>query len=135
MVDLDWGTTLDHLIDIMSNNVATKLFSTKSVLVLGPEYFPPPAKGKKVHISLLLSSTELIACDARVPLALVTKNPAMVVGLFRVSSCLWALLVWKLCPNSSTPLIRTWKISSMLLSKTCKSDHPLVEKSMFLWSG
>jgi hypothetical protein len=53
MVDLDWGTTLDHLSDIMSNNVPTKLFSTKSVLVLGPEYFPPPAKGKKVFVSLL----------------------------------------------------------------------------------
>ena len=53
MVDLDWGTTLHHLSEIMSNNVATKLFSTKSVLVLGPEYFPPPAKGKKVFISLL----------------------------------------------------------------------------------
>lgn len=48
MVDLDWGSTLDHLTGIMSNNVATKLFSEKSVLVLGPEYFPPPAKGKKV---------------------------------------------------------------------------------------
>jgi hypothetical protein len=48
MVDLDWGTTLDHLTGIMSNNVATKLFSKKSVLVLGPEYFPLPAKGKKV---------------------------------------------------------------------------------------
>ena len=53
MVDLDWGTTFDHLADIMSNDVATKLFSSKSVLVLGPEYFPPPAKGKKVLISLL----------------------------------------------------------------------------------
>jgi hypothetical protein len=48
MVDLDWGTTLDHLTGIMSNNVATKLFSKKSVLVLGQEYFPLPAKGKKV---------------------------------------------------------------------------------------
>jgi len=48
MVDLDWGTTLDHLAGIMSNTVATKLFSKKSVLVLGPEYFPKPAKGKKV---------------------------------------------------------------------------------------
>lgn len=50
IVDLDWGTTLDHLTGIMSNNVAMKLFSNKSVLVLGPEYFPPPAKGKKVRI-------------------------------------------------------------------------------------
>jgi hypothetical protein len=48
MVDFDWGTTLDHLTGVMSNSVATKLFSNKSVLVLGPEYFPPPAKGKKV---------------------------------------------------------------------------------------
>jgi hypothetical protein len=48
MVDLDWGSTLDHLTSIMSNSVATKLFSKKSILVLGPEYFPPPAKGKKV---------------------------------------------------------------------------------------
>ncbi|KAI9509660.1 hypothetical protein F5148DRAFT_978067 [Russula earlei] len=47
LVDLDWGSTLDHLTSIMSNNVATKLFSDQSVLVLGPEYFPPPAKGKK----------------------------------------------------------------------------------------
>ena len=54
MVDLDWGTTLDHLTGIMSNNVATKLFSKKSVLILGPEYFPPPAKGKKVLYSFFL---------------------------------------------------------------------------------
>ncbi|KAI9466296.1 hypothetical protein BJY52DRAFT_1112319 [Lactarius psammicola] len=47
MVDLDWGTTLDHLTGIMSNKVPTKLFSKMSVLVLGQEYFPPPAKGKK----------------------------------------------------------------------------------------
>ncbi|KAI0302130.1 hypothetical protein BC826DRAFT_987384 [Russula brevipes] len=47
MVDLDWGTTLDHLTSILSNNVPTKLFAGKSVLVLGPQYFPPPAKGKK----------------------------------------------------------------------------------------
>jgi hypothetical protein len=53
MVDLDWGTTLDHLTGIMSNNVATKLFSKKSVLVLGQEYFPLPAKGKKVPSFIL----------------------------------------------------------------------------------
>ncbi|KAH9043147.1 hypothetical protein EDB85DRAFT_916951 [Lactarius pseudohatsudake] len=47
MVDIDWGTTLDHLTGIMSNKVPTKLFSKMSVLVLGQEYFPPPAKGKK----------------------------------------------------------------------------------------
>lgn len=47
MVDLDWGTTLDHLTGIMSNKVPTKLFSNMSILVLGQEYFPPPAKGKK----------------------------------------------------------------------------------------
>ncbi|KAH9063350.1 hypothetical protein EDB87DRAFT_174484 [Lactarius vividus] len=47
MVDVDWGTTLDHLTGIMSNKVPTKLFSKMSVLVLGQEYFPPPAKGKK----------------------------------------------------------------------------------------
>ena len=49
MVDLDWGTTLDHLTGIMSNKVPTKLFSNMSILVLGQEYFPPPAKGKKVN--------------------------------------------------------------------------------------
>jgi hypothetical protein len=54
MVDLDWGTTLDHLTSILSNNVATKLFAGKSVLVLGPQYFPPPAKGKKVLSSFAL---------------------------------------------------------------------------------
>lgn len=48
MVDLDWGTTLDHLTGIMSNKVPTKLFSNMSILVLGQDYFPPPAKGKKV---------------------------------------------------------------------------------------
>lgn len=54
MVDLDWGSTLDHLTGIMSNNVATKLFSEKSVLVLGPDYFPTPAKGRKVLYSFAL---------------------------------------------------------------------------------
>ena len=50
MVDLDWGTTLDHLTGIMSNKVPTKLFSNMSILVLGQEYFPPPAKSKKVTL-------------------------------------------------------------------------------------
>jgi len=105
-VDLDWGTTFDHLTEIMSNNVASKLFSDKSVLVLGPEYFPPPAKGKKVDfVSLGRAEFGLTACDidTRVLRALGMKNLAMGVDLSHVSSCLWALRVWKLYPNSSTP--------------------------------
>ncbi|KAI0273722.1 hypothetical protein BC834DRAFT_224345 [Gloeopeniophorella convolvens] len=47
LVDFDWGKTLDHLTDVMSNSVPTKLFAGQSVLVVGQEYFPPPAKGKK----------------------------------------------------------------------------------------
>ena len=63
LVDLDWGTTIDHLTEIMSNSVASKLFSEKSVLVLGPEYFPPPAKGKKVDfVSLGRTEFGLITC-------------------------------------------------------------------------
>lgn len=54
MVDLDWGTTLDHLTGIMSNKVPTKLFSNMSILVLGQDYFPPPAKGKKVSFLVVL---------------------------------------------------------------------------------
>jgi hypothetical protein len=102
MVDLDWGTTLDHLTGIMSNNVATKLFSKKSVLVLGPEYFPPPARGKKVFLLFALDGW-VDNMYRRVLLALARKMLTMAVALFRALSCPWALLVWKPCRNSSTP--------------------------------
>lgn len=65
MVDLDWGTTLDHLTGIMSNKVPTKLFSKMSVLVLGQEYFPPPAKGKKVKLSVCSGGEYLINNNTR----------------------------------------------------------------------
>ena len=49
MVDLDWGNSTEHLSDIMSNPVASKLFAGESVLCLGPEFVPLPSKGKKVR--------------------------------------------------------------------------------------
>lgn len=66
MVDVDWGSTLDHLTGIMSNNVTTRLFSKKSVLVLGPDYFPPPARGKKVLYFFAYYIAGLITCNGRV---------------------------------------------------------------------
>jgi hypothetical protein len=47
MVDLDWGNCTENLSDIMSNQVASKLFTKKSILCLGAEFVPLP-KGKKV---------------------------------------------------------------------------------------
>jgi hypothetical protein len=100
MVDLDWGTTLDHLTGIMSNNVATKLFSNKSVLVLGPEYFPPPARGKKVLVLVSFGGEcNVDSIESRAPQASVIESPATVVRSFPTSLCQWALPVWKPCPN------------------------------------
>ena len=48
MVDLDWGNCTEHLSHIMSNPVASKLFSKKSVLCLGSDLVPLP-KGKRVR--------------------------------------------------------------------------------------
>ncbi|TFY81561.1 hypothetical protein EWM64_g2453 [Hericium alpestre] len=41
IVDLDWGTCKEHLSEVLTNPVATKLLTGKSVLLLGTEYFPP----------------------------------------------------------------------------------------------
>ncbi|KAG2157211.1 hypothetical protein DEU56DRAFT_722795 [Suillus clintonianus] len=40
LVDLDWGNCKEHLSDIMSNTVASKLFSGKTVLCLGADLVP-----------------------------------------------------------------------------------------------
>jgi hypothetical protein len=48
MVDLDWGNCTEHLSDIMSNPVASKLFSNNSILCLGADFVPLP-KGKRVR--------------------------------------------------------------------------------------
>jgi len=52
-VDLDWCNSFDHLSDIMSNHVASKVFADKSVLCLGPD-FVPLSKSKKVMNPYLL---------------------------------------------------------------------------------
>jgi len=44
MVDLDWGNSTEHLSDIMSNLVASKLFADQSILCVAPEFVPLPAK-------------------------------------------------------------------------------------------
>jgi len=46
MVDLDWGNCTEHLGDIMSNRVASKLFRGNSILCLGADLVPLP-KGKR----------------------------------------------------------------------------------------
>jgi hypothetical protein len=48
MVDLDWGNCTDHLSDIMSNPVASKLFRNNSILCLGADFVPLTTKGKRV---------------------------------------------------------------------------------------
>ncbi|KAG1832043.1 hypothetical protein EV424DRAFT_1313201 [Suillus variegatus] len=45
LVDLDWGNCKEHLTDIMSNTVASKLFSGKTVLCLGSDLVPLPSRG------------------------------------------------------------------------------------------
>ncbi|KAJ8586088.1 hypothetical protein M405DRAFT_853446 [Rhizopogon salebrosus TDB-379] len=48
LVDLDWGNCKEHLSDIMSNMVASKLFSEKTILCLGADFVPlPPRGGRK----------------------------------------------------------------------------------------
>jgi hypothetical protein len=47
LVDLDWGNSIHHLTDIMSNQVASKLFADQSVLCFSVDFVPLP-KGKKV---------------------------------------------------------------------------------------
>ncbi|KAG1756675.1 uncharacterized protein EDB91DRAFT_1093869 [Suillus paluster] len=48
LVDLDWGNCKEHLIDIMSNTVASKLFSGKTILCIGADFVPlPPRGGRK----------------------------------------------------------------------------------------
>ncbi|OAX38923.1 hypothetical protein K503DRAFT_740390 [Rhizopogon vinicolor AM-OR11-026] len=48
LVDFDWGNCKEHLSDIMSNMVASKLFSGKTILCLGADFVPlPPRGGRK----------------------------------------------------------------------------------------
>ncbi|KAA1471085.1 hypothetical protein DENSPDRAFT_775740 [Dentipellis sp. KUC8613] len=47
LVDMDWGNSNEHLTEILSNSVPTKVFTGKSVLLVGTEYFPLPAKGRR----------------------------------------------------------------------------------------
>ncbi|KAF9227698.1 hypothetical protein BS17DRAFT_694286 [Gyrodon lividus] len=50
LVDLDWGNCTEHLTDIMTNRVASKLFSQKTVLCIGAEFVPlPPQRSRKNH--------------------------------------------------------------------------------------
>ncbi|KAG2349778.1 hypothetical protein BDR05DRAFT_253633 [Suillus weaverae] len=45
LIDIDWGNCKEHLTDIMSNTVASKLFSDKTVLCLGSDLVPLPSRG------------------------------------------------------------------------------------------
>jgi hypothetical protein len=45
LVDLDWGNCKEHLTDIMSNTVASKLLSGKTILCLGSDLVPLPSRG------------------------------------------------------------------------------------------
>lgn len=47
LVDFDWGDSTEHLTEIMSSHVPSKLFSDKSILIIGAEYVPPASKAKK----------------------------------------------------------------------------------------
>lgn len=44
---MHWGDSHAHLAEIQSNTVPMKLFKGKSILVLGPEFFPM-SKGRRV---------------------------------------------------------------------------------------
>ncbi|TDL21567.1 hypothetical protein BD410DRAFT_724157 [Rickenella mellea] len=49
VVDLDWGSSLEHLTDIMSNAVPHKLLSGKNVLCLGTDLLPLAPKKVRFH--------------------------------------------------------------------------------------
>ncbi|KAL5511089.1 hypothetical protein ACEPAH_4304 [Sanghuangporus vaninii] len=44
MVDLDWGSSAEHMTEIMENPVPLKVLYGTSVLCVGPELFPQPPK-------------------------------------------------------------------------------------------
>ncbi|KAL5532573.1 hypothetical protein ACEPAF_4347 [Sanghuangporus sanghuang] len=44
MVDLDWGSSAEHMTEIMENPVPLKVLNGTSVLCVGPELFPQPPK-------------------------------------------------------------------------------------------
>ncbi|KAL5489753.1 hypothetical protein ACEPAI_4585 [Sanghuangporus weigelae] len=44
MVDLDWGSSAEHMTEIMENPVPLKVLNGTSVLCVGPELFPHPPK-------------------------------------------------------------------------------------------
>ncbi|KAL5529763.1 hypothetical protein ACEPAG_5748 [Sanghuangporus baumii] len=44
MVDLDWGSSAEHMTEIMENPVPLKVLNGSSVLCIGPELFPQPPK-------------------------------------------------------------------------------------------
>lgn len=61
MVDLDWGNSIQHLTEIMSNTVAFKLFTNLSILCVAPEFVPLPARiTKRVSTVVYDLATNLI---------------------------------------------------------------------------
>ena len=44
MVDLDWGTSTEHLTEIMENRVPQKVLAGADILCVGSDLFPLPAK-------------------------------------------------------------------------------------------
>lgn len=58
MVDCEWGSSTEHLKDIMDNPVASKLFTALSVLCVGPD-FVPAGKTKRVCALVYQSAPSL----------------------------------------------------------------------------
>lgn len=55
LLDLDWGNSVEHLTEIMSNLVPSKLFANQSILCLSPDFMPTPPKAiRKVSYILHL---------------------------------------------------------------------------------
>ncbi|RPD66131.1 hypothetical protein L226DRAFT_609030 [Lentinus tigrinus ALCF2SS1-7] len=47
MVDLDWGSSIHHLMDITANLVAPGVFADKTILCISPDFVPSKQKSKK----------------------------------------------------------------------------------------
>ncbi|OCH92215.1 hypothetical protein OBBRIDRAFT_727222 [Obba rivulosa] len=61
LVDLDWGNSVEHLTEIMSNLVPSKLFADQSILCLSPEFMPaPPKASRKVSTDIVRESGGMV---------------------------------------------------------------------------
>ncbi|KAH7913741.1 hypothetical protein BJ138DRAFT_1133891 [Hygrophoropsis aurantiaca] len=60
LIDMDWGNSLEHVTEIMSNLAASKLFTDKSILCLGAEFVPTPKSRKASSVDGTLEASRSV---------------------------------------------------------------------------